>query len=224
MNKELFAKLCAAAKPYYPPNDPSHDWNHICRVFSYAHRIHSKEGGDFDVIAAAVLFHDCINIPKLCPEARDAARLSAKTARLELEALGEFDRDKIALVEICVMEHPFSGGITPTVMESKIVQDADRLESTGIIALMRTFVTSGAIGRPIFYWKDPLCKNREPEPANYGLDLAFSRLLKISGLLNTDTARTIAAESDHRTNQFLSLFEQEIQKFPTSADYWDDKF
>ena len=112
----------------------------------YAHKIYEEEGGDLSVVTAAILFHDCINIPKEDPNAKQAAHLSAIEAEKELLKIKDFPKEKIPLVKICINEHSFSKGITPTILESKIVQDADRLESTGIISLMRTFASSGTMG------------------------------------------------------------------------------
>lgn len=217
----LFKRLGRAARPFYPEDDPAHDWNHICRVFAYAHRIHAAEGGDLCVIATAVFFHDCVNLPKNHPSSNDSPRLSAEAATKELLLIDDFPRDKIPLVATCIREHSYSGGIVPTALESKIVQDADRLESTGLISLARTFASSGVMGKPLFNWRDPLCEQRDPAPKSYALDLAFSRLLKVSETLNTDTAKLLAIDNDRRLQEFIALFKEEVALFPTTETFPD---
>jgi len=223
MTPELFESLLAKAKPYYPSEDPSHDWNHICRVFAYAHKLHAAEGGDLDIIAAGVLFHDCVNLPKNHPESHKSADMSAKVAQVELAKISDFPQEKIPAVMDAINEHSFSKALKPTTLESAIVQDSDRLESTGIIALMRTFASCGSMGRPIFNWQDPFCENRQPDPKNYGFDLIYSRLLEVSKYLNTDSAKEIAKDSDQRIREFINLFEEDVQHFPTTTTHWTEK-
>lgn len=222
MDKQLFDNIIGQAKPFYPDSDPAHDWGHICRVFAYAHKIWKSEGGDLDIITAGVFFHDCVNLPKNHPQSKEGSALSAKRASGILSSLPGFPQHKIPGVATGVLEHSFSKGLKPTTLESKIIQDADRLESTGIIALMRIFTTCGTLGRPIFNWQDPFCEEREPE-TKYGLDLVYSRILKVSSMLNTETAKAIARDSDERTRQFLALLKSEMDVFPTEESHWDDK-
>ena len=223
MHIELFNELLNAAKPYYPESDPSHDWNHICRVFTYAHKLQAAEGGDLDIITAGALFHDCVNLPKNHPQSSKSAELSALTAQGELMAISGFPQDKIPDVMKAISEHSFSKGLKPSSLESAIVQDADRLESTGVIALMRTFASCGNMGRAMFNWQDPFCETREPDPKNFGFDLIYSRLLQVSKHLNTNTAKEIAKDSDKRVSEFAKLFKEEIEIFPTNSTHWNDK-
>jgi len=222
MDKDLFDEILTAAKPFYPDSDPAHDWGHICRVFAYAHKIWRQEGGDLDIITAGVFFHDCVNLPKNHPQSSESATMSAERAVEVLSGIPAFPQHKIPEVAVGVTEHSFSKGLRPSTLESKIIQDADRLESTGIIALMRIFTVCGKLGRPIFNWQDPFCDEREPD-SRYGLDLVYSRILKISSMLNTETARAIARESDERTRQFMALLKSEAAMFPTEECHWDDK-
>lgn len=224
MEIPLLYKLLEIAEPYYPAKDPSHDWEHICRVFAYAHRLWTQEGGDFEIIAAGVIFHDCLNYPKNDPRSALSAEHSAQQAERILKGISEFPQGKIEQVKTCILEHSFSKGLKPKTLESMIVQDADRLESTGIIALMRTFSSCGVMGRTFFNWQDPFCEaGREPNSKLFGLDLVYSRLLKVSATMNTASAKKIAQESDARIQTFLSLLKEETKLFPTRADCWEGK-
>lgn len=224
MDAPLLYKLLELAEPYYPSKDPSHDYGHICRVFAYAHHLWIQEGGDFDIIAAGAIFHDCLNYPKKDPRSPLSAEHSAQEAEKILKGIPKFPRAKIGRVTTCILEHSFSKGIKPKSLESMIVQDADRLESTGIIALMRTFGSCGAMGRTFFNWQDPFCESdRLPDAKRFGLDLVYSRLLKVSSTMNTKSAKKLAKESDTRIKDFLSLLKEETKFFPTRPDYWEGK-
>jgi uncharacterized protein len=219
----LYKKLLPAAEAYYRAEDPSHDWEHICRVFAYAHYIWEREGGDFEIISAGALFHDCVNLPKNDPRSSQSADLSAEEAGKVLSNIPEFPQSKVEAVKTCIREHSLSKGLRATTLESMIVQDADRLESTGIISLMRTFSSCGIMGGPFFDWKDPLCERHIPDGKKFGVDLIFSRLLKVSGTMNTKTARTLGTQSDERIRKFVGLLKEELTKFPTDPDYWRGK-
>jgi len=212
-------KLKKIASNYYKVDDPSHDWGHIIRVLCYAEQIHSKEGGDWEIIATAVLFHDCLNFPKDDPRSSQSAQLSAKEAERVLKDTKEFPQDKIHTVMTCIEEHSYSRGITPEILESKIVQDADRLESTGIISLIRTFSSGGIMKRQFFHSADPFCGERIPNPGIYSLDLAPARLLQVSKKMNTATAKEIAAQSDQRIHQFMEMLGEEITLLSGSSHF-----
>jgi uncharacterized protein len=47
--------------------DGVHDLSHIVWVWRNAKLIHQEEGGDLQVLAAAVLLHDCVQVRKDSP-------------------------------------------------------------------------------------------------------------------------------------------------------------
>lgn len=206
MNDALHALIRHAAEKHYPGDDPSHDFNHILRVLHNALIIQRAEGGDLDVIIPAVYFHDSVNYPKNHPRADQAATESAETVRIELLAIPGYPHEKIPDVMTAITEHSFNAGITPATLESQIVQDADRLEATGAIAIMRTYASTGQMKRPFYDAADPFCASREPNAKENALDLFFVRLLKVRDMMNTKTAKDMAA----KRTQFLYAFLDEL--------------
>jgi len=188
--------------------DPSHDFYHAMRVLANAEYIASVEGGDMDVIVPAALFHDLVVYPKNSPKSNDSAADSAIVARQILKDL--YSEDKIIKVEEAIREHSFGNGITPINVESKIVQDADRLECTGAIAVMRTFCSSGQMGRPFYDVMDPFCKAREPDSFVYAIDFFYKRLLKVGEMMNTKTAKEMADQRITFLYGFLEQLQNEI--------------
>lgn len=175
-----------------------------------AERIARAEGGDLDVIVPAALFHDLVNYPKNDPRAAEAADESAALADQLLSEIVEYPREKGARVREAIVSHSFRKGITPTSIEAQIVQDADRLEATGAIAIMRTFASTGQMKRQFYHPEDPFCSGRAPEPLSYALDLFYDRLLRVEERMNTKTAKRIARGRTQFLKKFLAQFEKEL--------------
>ena len=82
MNFAPYQALADALLPLLPNSgDGAHDLAHLQRVWVSARAIAAIEGGDADVLAAAVLLHDCVAVPKSSPDRRNASRLSERDKR-----------------------------------------------------------------------------------------------------------------------------------------------
>lgn len=211
MNTALKNQLIKIAKEKIPNNDVSHDFEHASRVLLNAEIIAKEENGDFDIIVPAALFHDLVVYPKNHPNKHKSQEESAEAAEKILNEINNFPKDKIEKVKICILECSFSKGITPKLLESKILQDADRLEATGAIAIMRTFSSTGQMKRPFYNPEDSFCKNRKPNSLHFALDLFYERLLKVADRMNTKTARKIAKRRTLFLKEFLNELKLELE-------------
>lgn len=70
MDKILKEKLIKIAREKQTKNDPSHDFQHIFRVFNLALQIGNKENADMDILIPAALFHDIIVYKKIIQAVR----------------------------------------------------------------------------------------------------------------------------------------------------------
>ncbi len=215
MNNALRERLIETARAVVTTDDPSHDINHVMRVMQMAEKLAAIEGGDLDIIIPGALFHDVVNHPKDDPRALHAADESAILARTLLEKISDYPHEKIAHVEEAIIDHSFTKGIIPKKIEAQIVQDADRLEATGAISIMRTFASSGQMKRPFYHPDDPFCERRDHETLDnvvkYGLDLFYKRLLKVGDMMNTKTAKKIAASRTEFLRTFLEQLKKELR-------------
>jgi len=207
MNSELKNQLIKIAKEKIPDTDVSHDFEHALRVLSNAERITKEENGDFDIIVPAALFHDLIVYPKNHSNRHKSQEESAEATEKILNSFGNFTKEKIKKIKTCIMECSFSKNIVPKLLESKILQDADGLEATGAISIMRTYSSTGQMKRPFYSHEDPFCENREPDASKFGLDLFYERLLKVTERMHTKTAKKIAK----RRTDFLIDFLKELK-------------
>ncbi|MBS3174966.1 HD domain-containing protein [Candidatus Woesearchaeota archaeon] len=210
MIERLRKDLIINAKRIIKDYDPSHDMHHSLRVLKNAEYIQKHEGGDLEIIIPAAIFHDAVNYPKNDLRSKNSAIESAQIAEKILRNINYYNKNKIDSVKKAIIEHSYSNGIKPYIKESKIVQDADRLEATGAIAIMRTFCSTGQMKRKFYNPEDPFCRNHEPDPLNYAIDLFYKRLLKVKDLMNTKTAIELAEKRTEFLRQFIIQLEKEI--------------
>lgn len=211
MLTDLKNKLIAIAKEKIPETDVSHDFEHALRVLSNAERIFQEEGGDLEIMIPAALFHDLIVYPKNHPEKHKSQEESAEAAEKILAGFADYPQEKIEMVKTCILECSFSKGIVPDMLESKILQDADGLEATGAISIMRTYSSTGQMKRPFYNSEDPFCEKRQPSASEFALDLFYERLLKVADRMHTATAKEIARRRTDFLLDFLKEFKLELE-------------
>lgn len=211
MENDLRNQLIAIAQEKIPASDVSHDFEHALRVLSNAEMITNQEKGDPDVVIPAALFHDLVVYPKDHPDKHKSQEESAVAAEKILKEHPAYPQEKIEAVKVCIMECSFSKGIVPDILESKILQDADGLEATGAISIMRTYSSTGQMKRPFYNSADPFCENREPDARQFALDLFYERLLKVAERMHTKTAKEIADRRTRFLLDFLDEFKLELE-------------
>lgn len=210
MNQALKNKLLKIAKEKIV-NDPSHDFNHTLRTLNLALEIGKREGADFDILIPAVLFHDVIVYRKDSPESKNETEESAELAMRTLKKIKEFPQKKIPKILTAIRHCSFSKGIRPDFLEAAILQDADRLEATGAIAIMRTFSSGGQMNRPLYGPDDPFCKKRRPD-FKFALDLFFNRLLVVEKGMHTKYAKKLARGRTIFLKKFLKQLKIELKE------------
>ncbi len=215
MNDALRTTLLQRAEEVSHNDDPSHDFNHILRVLKNAETIAAAEGADLDILLPAALFHDVINPPKSDPRAAHAADDSAEWTADYLKTLPDYPQEKIPAVCDAIAKCSFRKGEIPELLESKIMQDADRLEATGAVAIMRTFASCGTLKTTFYHPDDPFHEKREIDPSvfsSHGVDLFYRRLLLVEDRMHTDIAKRIAHRRTKLLHAFLDELKQELDE------------
>ena len=211
MNTKLKEELFEILKQKIESNtlkDLAHDSGHAYRVLNLAVQIAKKEKADIDIIVPAALFHDSI-VYKGTEKYPLEHVESADFARNILESIKDYPKEKIEKVAYAITICSYSKGITPITKEAMVLQDADLLESTGAIGIMRSFASAVKMHAVSLYnIEDPFCERRVSDPSKYTLDLFFQRLMRISYRLHTQTAKKIAKRRD----RFLKLYISELRK------------
>jgi uncharacterized protein len=131
-------------------DDGAHDLCHLYRVWRTAQiLLQTTPEADALVVQAACFLHDLVSLPKNHPERRHASREAARQARRQLEAV-HLPGEKLDAVAHAIEAHSYSALITPTSIEAKLVQDADRLDALGAIGCLACFTPQGAWAR---HWR-----------------------------------------------------------------------
>lgn len=187
-----------------------HDWFHIDRVRRLSLYISEKEGGNKEMIEIAALLHD-ISDHKF--NGGDFEK-GGEEARVILEKIGvnqEFFEKVIAIVNAISFK---GNGVADnmTLLEGKIVQDADRLDAIGAIGIARTFAYGGSVNQPIY---DPLIKptthnSKEAyQKRTHTINHFYEKLLILEERMHTETAKSIAKERTELMRNYLNAFYQE---------------
>ncbi len=211
-NALLRNQLIEIAKEKQTKTDPSHDIHHVIRVMSLAEQIAKSVDADLEVVLPAACFHDVIVYPKNSPQSDTETDESAELAGELLRKMNGYPLEKIENVQIAIRQCSFKKGIVPDLLEAKVLQDADRLEATGAIAVMRTFSSGGQLNRLFYRAEDPFCETGEPVPGGSGLDLFYRRLLVVESRMHTDLAKKIAKRRTEFLHAFLGELKIELQE------------
>ncbi len=190
-------------------SEPAHDFNHIKRVYNNAKMLASKEKGNTKLVLTAALLHDIVTFPKSDPRNKNASTKSAQYAAKVLKKY-PFTENEIKIICEAIKEHSFSKNKTPSTIEGKILQDADRLDALGAIGIARVFSVSGSEKRSFYSNLDPFCSKRNPDDKKWAIDHFYRKLLKLEKLMNTKTGKIEAKRRTKILNRFLADFKREI--------------
>jgi uncharacterized protein len=189
--------------------DGSHDVSHLHRVWSNVCAIRDKEGGDHQVLLAATLLHDCVAVEKNSPFRSSASRLAAAKATELLAQMG-WDEARTKAVAHAVECHSFSANITPTSLEARILQDADRLDAIGMVGVARLFYVSGRMGSQLYDAHDPQAQHRELDDKRFAVDHFKTKIFTLAQGFQTETGKQMAQIRHDRAQRFLQEFMDEI--------------
>lgn len=187
-----------------------HDYLHTMRVYRLATEIALKENADLIVVQLAALLHDVDDL-KISPNTyknKDRAKSFLKKSNLSPTQVNQIIE---VINEVSFRENKKS---TPNSLESKCVQDADRLDAMGAIGIARAFAFGGTVKRQIY--------NPEIKPRNLlsekkvayeqttSINHFYEKLLLLKDLMNTKTAIEIAESRDKYMRDFLKEFFKEL--------------
>ena len=208
-DEALLAPLRPIARARSAGADAAHDWLHVERVAATARRIALAEGADVTVSVAAALLHELFNYPKGHPDSPRSGEVCAEHAADVLRGLA-WAEERVAAVAYAIRVHPFSLGVTPTTLEARVLQDADRLDAIGAVGIARCFATCADLRRPFYDPDDPRAERRALDDKLWGVDHFPRKLLRLEAGMHTATGRALAAERTAAMRDFLERFYREV--------------
>jgi uncharacterized protein len=194
-------------------NDPAHGWEHVNRVYKLALHIAGREGADGFIIGMAALMHDLGRLEQSPSEGEHHADVSVALAAEILNGYKLKAEIKQAILH-AIAAHSFSRGIQPQTREAEVLRDADRLDSLGAIGILRWAIT-GTIRRTpqtqTYHPDDPFAEQHIPNDRKYMLDHFFTKLLKLSETMATETGRAMARQRTDFMRTYLAEFRNELE-------------
>lgn len=188
-----------------------HDWWHVYRVWKTALNIAEKEGADLFIVELSALLHDIADWK--FNEGDES--IGSIVASQWLRGL-EVDEAIIEQVADIIKNVSFKGAKVESKMKSiegSVVQDADRLDAVGAIGIARTFAYGGYMGREMY---NPDVKPQMHETfeqyknnVNPTINHFYEKLLLLKELMNTETAKILAAERHGFMEEYLDRFFKE---------------
>ena len=190
--------------------DGSHDLGHLRRVWKNCCWIAEKEAVvDREVLQAAAFLHDVINLPKDSPDRSLASRLSAEFAVDFLRRDG-FSAAKLPDVFHAIEAHSFSANITPTTLEARILQDADRIDALGAVGIARMMYIAGALGRQLFDADDPWAARRSIDDTRFAIDHFETKIFGLEKTMTTEAGRILAQQRAAIMRQYCANLREEL--------------
>ncbi len=183
-----------------------HDWFHIERVFKNTVLISKDEKVDVFIVSLGALLHDIADPKFYNGDETVGPKIAAEFLKKE-----KVDSKTITHVINIIKHISFKNSLSKTgkkftSKELEVVQDADRLDAIGAIAIARCFNYGGFKNRTLY--NPEILPNLEMTKEEYKKSDAptinhfYEKLLLLKDKMNTKTGKKIALER----HQFMELF------------------
>ncbi|KAG5182093.1 hypothetical protein JKP88DRAFT_319802, partial [Tribonema minus] len=201
--------------------DGSHDYEHAVRVCRLAERL-AREEQVMDVLAVklAALLHDIGDFKYFQDGER---RLQDALSTLQAHGLPSETADKVHAIIRGIgfteeLRAAQAGEKRETFPELACCQDADRLDAIGAVGIARCFTFGGARGRPLYDPDVPVSSEIDYDRyvaqhlGNTGATINHfhEKLLKLSGMMKTESGRALARSRHEFMVAYLKQFEEEV--------------
>lgn len=207
MTKEALDSLLSDLQEFFKNDYSGHDYNHTMRVYKLAYNIAIQEHADLEIVSLAALLHDVDDV-KLTQS------INYQNARL---LMNKYGIDKVQEEVIAIIQDvSFKGNQSksPSTLEGKIVQDADRLDAIGAIGIARAFTFGGNHNRPLYNDENPVLNMDEASYRQHKsstINHFYEKLLLLKDMMNTDSAKRLASMRHQFMLNYLKEFYDEIE-------------
>ena len=180
--------------------ESAHDGEHVYRVLAYCLQIaETEENVDYDMLLTAALLHDVGREGK-----RGAHHLVGAEMAREFLATIDFPAQKIDAVCHAIATHSSHCYGEQTTLEAKILYDADKLDSLGVMGIARSMMGVGNYNHPMYVIKDGQIDMDENSPTDTFIRYYQRTVRKNYDRLFTETARRLAEEQKAIDRAYVS--------------------
>ena len=193
-------------------DNSGHGMEHVERVVNMALKI-SEEDADKDIVSAIALLHDVDDYKLFGDE--NAKNLTNTKAILDKTSFTQKEKNKILDSIKTIGYSKRLAGITPEILEAKIVSDADMLDGMGANGLLRTHQYNIDHHTPFFY-RDifpTLDMDSETYKSSRGSSVVnhiFEKILRLKDLMLTKKGYEEAIIRHNFIVDFLKEYFREI--------------
>lgn len=192
--------------------DSSHDISHIYRVLNNALLIaqHTTSQLDINVLITSSLLHDIGRSKQFENLDLCHAEIGSQKAKKFLKDL-KCDDDFVNHVCNCIYTHRLRSNIRPESIEAKILFDADKLDSIGVIGIARMLMYGGAIAEPLYKTKNGKVMTDATKAETSTFFQEFNlRHYNSEIFLYTDYAKSLAKKKVEQAQKFYNDLYNEI--------------
>jgi uncharacterized protein len=212
--RQILKKIETAVKTAMSKEGTGHDWWHVARVAKNAKKIVVTQAkADSFLVQAAALLHD---IKDWKFSAGDDEAGPKEATRL-MQRNGADLNTTLRVAQI-IREVSYKGSgvkTTPSSLEGKIVQDADRLDAIGAIGIARCFAYGGFKGREIYNPEEKPTLHRNfaeyKKSKSHSINHFYEKLLLLKSRMNTREGKRLALTRDRFMRIYLRQFYLEWQ-------------
>lgn len=213
MKTKRIKEIEQAVKQLFKDEGTGHDWWHLHRVRNNALVIGKEEKCDIELVEIAALVHD-IGDHKFTNK-KNAQEEGIKDLFQSLNIKTDFAESVIEIVK--QVSYKGAGvSTTPTTIEAKIVQDADRLDAIGAIGIARAFAFGGNRNRLLYHPDQPptLHESFETYKSDKGhtINHFYEKLLLLKDRMQTSKGKEIAEDRHQFMVKFLDQFYNEWEQ------------
>ena len=208
MKKAFYENLKREIMSYFEKTG-SHSFEHTQRVYNLAVRLGKIENADVDIVKTSALLHDIARLKQDKGECVCHAEEGAKIAR-DLLMKTNFPKEKIDEVCYSIKSHRYSTGIKPKTKEAGILQDADRLDALGAIAVARIFNYGGKKEHPMHNPDLKIKEYNHNNESESSINHFYEKIFKIKPeSFHTKKAQEIAKNRYKFVKDFVDRFIKE---------------
>lgn len=192
--------------------DSAHDIQHVYRVLNYALLIAQNTPDEIDsnVLIAACLLHDIGRGKQFENLDLCHAEIGSKQAKLFLKSLN-CDDDFAEHVSNCILTHRLRKNVQPKSIEAKILFDADKLDSIGVIGIARILMYSGANSEPLYIAENSkIITHATTEEISTFFQEFNLRHSNIKHFLHTNYAKSLAWKKVEQAQKFYNDLYNEV--------------